>query len=365
MLIDVANEKFPWDELQKYKKSVKYDLSVGSPKDDVSPKVKEVLASFSNAHSYPTTIGLTQLQDSIIKWLKNVRKIDNVQPKNIVPTIGSKEAVALLPQMLGIGKNPQDIIVRPKYAYPTYDIGAKICNVKTIATDNIGDWAGNKNVKLIWLNSPNNPTGEIFSDQYFKDVVSEARKIGAYVVSDECYAMFDFRDDLKTNRVASVLNKDVCGGDFTNLLMLYSLSKASNLAGYRASFIAGDEILIKSILQIRKHVGMMVPTPIQGAFACALDDVDFTKMIVEKYFNRYQILKDAFLKNNYQVEKSEGGLYLWVKTKRGNCFDELDYFAEKSILFAPGLFYSDDADKYIRVSLTCTDEECQEVANLL
>ncbi len=127
-------------------------------------------------------------------------------------------------------------------------------------------------MRLVWLNSPSNPTGGVLGVEALAEVVAAARRIGAVVASDECYAVLPWAEPWVGDGVPSVLDPRVSGGSHDGLLALYSLSKQSNLAGYRAAFAAGDPALVAGLLEARKHIGMMVPGPVQAVMLAALDD---------------------------------------------------------------------------------------------
>ena len=176
-----------------------------------------------------------------------------------MPTVGSKELVAWLPLLLGLGAG--DLVVRPLVAYPTYDIGAQLAGADSIAADSLAGLsdADRARVKLVWVNSPGNPTGIIRGAAELKALVDDARSLGAVVASDECYAELGWGEH--EAGVPSILHESVSGGDFTDLLSVYSLSKQSNLAGYRAAFVAGAPNLMPALVNNRKHAGMIVPAP--------------------------------------------------------------------------------------------------------
>lgn len=368
MLSKINSQNFPWDSIEKYRKLIKYDLSIGSPVDEVPESVQNAVAQCLNTNTYPLTSGTKELRETIANWLKTVRNVKNISYEDIIPTIGSKEAVAFLPMMLGVKEN--DIIVRPSKAYPTYDIGALACGAQIISSDNIHDWCDDQSicqrVKLIWVNSPNNPTGRILSIDELKEIVTLARKINAVVVSDECYALFNWQSQ-SFKPAPSILDDEVSNGNFDNLLMLYSLSKQLNMAGYRSAFMAGDKNLIRQILHIRKQTGLIMPQIIQNATIAALMDQKATDKQLNLYYQRYLKLKSAFIKAGYDVEYSDGGLYLWVNisAKHQNCMEAIEYFANKQILFAPGVFYDKNATNYIRVSLTANDGDIEQVIKAL
>jgi aspartate/methionine/tyrosine aminotransferase len=157
------------------------------------------------------------------------------------------------------------------------------------------------------------------------------------------------------NRPLSVLHPSVCDGDHSGLLAVHSLSKSSSLAGYRAGFVAGDPAVVAELLAVRKHAGMIVPTPVQAAMVAALDDDDHEKLQRERYARRRATLLPALRSAGFAVEHSEAGLYLWASRGEG-CHKTVAWLAERGILVAPGEFYGPGGAQHVRVALTATDE---------
>ena len=191
---------YDWSRIAPYKTKAAQvpggivDLSVGSPVDPVPQSVREALAVASdakNAHGYPVTAGSGDLRDAIFEWFRAVRGVD-LQSINadVVPTVGSKEAVALMASLLHLGEG--DVVVQPKVSYPTYEIGTQLAGASVLKVDDVSDvdsWCHVPGVKAVWVNSPCNPTGGVLSGGWLSDIVAAARRIGAVVLSDECYAL--------------------------------------------------------------------------------------------------------------------------------------------------------------------------------
>jgi succinyldiaminopimelate transaminase len=270
-----------------------------------------------------------------------------------MPSIGSKEMVGLLPTLLGIGSG--DVVVIPQIAYPTYAMGAHVAGAKIVASDNPADWPAN--TKLVWINSPGNPAGGVLDVASLRFAVHRARTIGAVLASDECYGELGW-DGVA---VPSLLDQDVAEGNRSGLLALYSTSKQSNLAGYRAALVAGDASLIQELLLARKHLGLIVPGPIQAALSAVLGDDDHVAAQKERYRARRDLLKAAVLEAGFRIDQSEAGLYLWV-TKDVDAWITLEWFAERGILVAPGTFYGDAGSKHVRIALTVSDDQAREAS---
>jgi aspartate/methionine/tyrosine aminotransferase len=171
----------------------------------------------------------------------------------VLPVIGTKEFIAALPALLGCG--PGDTVVHPELAYPTYDIGARLAGATAVAADGLSA-LGPRRVALVWVNSPANPTGRVLPAAHLRKMVDWARERGAVIAADECY--LDLGWDTEP---VSILHPEVCGGSPSGVLAVHSLSKRSNMAGYRAGFVTGDPTLVADLLEIRRHAGMMVPYP--------------------------------------------------------------------------------------------------------
>jgi succinyldiaminopimelate transaminase len=276
-----------------------------------------------------------------------------VSPESVLPALGTKELVASLPLLLGLGDSSR--IMVPQLAYPTYEIGARLVGAEVLASDSTTA-AGPARVDMIWVNSPSNPTGRVLGVEHLRKVVQWARDRGAVVVSDECYVELGW-----DAQPISVLHPDVCEGRADGVLAVHSLSKRSNMAGYRAGFVAGDEKLVRSLLEARKHLGAMMPTPIQAAMTAALNDDAHVVEQRRRYRGRRELLMAALRAANFTIEHSEAGLYVWA-TRDEDCTATLSWFAERGMLVAPGDFYGARGGRFVRVALTASDERVETAA---
>ncbi|BCW19807.1 aminotransferase [Arthrobacter sp. NtRootA9] len=355
---------YPWEAMAPYlaKASEHPDgavnLSIGTPVDPTPALIQDALKAAADAPGYPTVHGTPALREAIAGWFARRRGVPGLDPRNIMPTVGSKELVAWLPLLLGL--KPGDVVVRPKVAYPTYDIGATLAGVTSVATDNLDelDDATRSRVRLIWVNSPGNPTGSVRDAASLKALVGQARELGAVVASDECYAELGWGAwDVQRGGqpVPSILDPRVAGGSHQGLLAVYSLSKQSNVAGYRAAFVAGDPDLMPNLVNSRKHAGMIVPYPIQEAMRVALGDDAHVEVQKDLYRGRRERLVPALLDFGLEIKDSDAGLYLW-STAGEDTWDTVARLADRGIVVGPGVFYGEAGNGYIRVALTGTDE---------
>jgi succinyldiaminopimelate transaminase len=364
MLVELPD--YPWDAMAPYVAKAKahpggaLDLSIGSPVDPTPEVVRAALAEATDSHAYPTTVGTPALREAIVSWYARRRGVTGLGVDNVLPTIGSKEFVAWLPFMLRLG--PGDVVVHPTAAYPTYDIGARMAEATPFASDDPAEWPAE--TKLVWLNSPGNPDGRVLDVPHLKACVDRARELGAYIVGDECYAELGWTGRWAEERIPSLLDPEVTGGDLTGILTAYSLSKQSNLAGYRAAFVAGDANLIAQLLNVRKHAGMMLPGPVQAAMVAALQDDVHVAAQKELYRARRDVLMPALNSAGYRIDHSEAGLYLWA-TEGVDAWASIDKLAALGIIAGPGVFYGDFYPQHVRLSLTASDEHIAEAARRL
>ncbi|MFV0634212.1 succinyldiaminopimelate transaminase [Demequina sp.] len=354
---------FPWDSLVPYRERAAahpggvVDLSVGTPVDPTPALVQDALRSAADAPGYPTTHGTLALREAVVGWFERTRSVTGLSADAVLPTVGSKELVAFLPALLGLGTG--DAVVHPAAAYPTYAVGATLAGASAVAADDVADWEGRDDVRLVWVNSPSNPTGAVLSREQLRRVVEAARRIGAVVASDECYAALPWSEPFVSEGVPSILDAEVCGGSHEGLLAVYSLSKQSSLAGYRAAFVAGDSALIAQLLEVRKHAGMIVPAPVQAAMAVALGDDAHVDAQRELYRARREALLPAIEGAGFVVSDSQAGLYLWA-SRDEDCWDTLEWLADRGIVAAPGSFYGIAGQRHVRIALTATDERIRE-----
>ena len=376
---------FPWDSLAPYQERAStffepafgdragsgiVDLSVGTPVDPTPEVIQAALRAAADAPGYPLTRGTADLREAVAAWFAARRGVPDVDPDAVLPTVGSKELVAWLPTLLGLG--PGDVVAFPRVAYPTYDVGARLAGATSTPLDALtalGPPTAATVPRLLWLNTPGNPTGTVLGVEHLAKVVRWARQHGVIVASDECYAELDWRvrgaaEDGEPPTTPSILDPRVTEGSHDGLLCVYSLSKQSNLAGYRGAFVAGDRRLVGRLLELRRHAGMMVPWPVQRAMLAALGDVEHVREQKARYAARRDRLRGALEGYGLRVDDSEAGLYLWA-TADESAWTTVSRLADLGILVAPGTFYGHAGARHVRVALTATDERVEAAARRL
>lgn len=397
---------FPWDSLVPVRERAAahpdgvVDLTIGTPVDSVPSGARAALDAASDAHGYPLTVGTAELRAAVRGWLERRRGVR--AETGVLPTIGSKEMVALLPSLLGLGS--ADAVGFPRASYPTYDVGTRLAGAKPMPVDTDADPSTWPAMSMLWLNSPGNPDGHVLGVERLRGILAWARERGVVVASDECYAELVW----DVPEAPSILDERVCDGDVAGLLCLYSLSKQSNMAGYRAAFLAGDPAMIGPIAEIRKHAGFLMPGPVQAAMTWALGDDAHVAEQRAVYARRREkllaVLDAAGLVND---PLSVAGLYIWAAAKRpggaagGSAagdpvsgvagdsgadagggvagsnhdggsvaeaptgWDIVRACAELGIVVAPGDFYGEAGRDRVRISLTATDPAIDEAVRRL
>jgi succinyldiaminopimelate transaminase len=316
--------------------------------------VQAALGSASDAPGYPQTAGTPALRAAITRWV--AATCDARPGFGVLPTIGSKEFVAWLPTLLGLGAD--DVVAIPSVCYPTYEVGARLVGASAVRTDDpVRDLAADTAVRLLWINSPGNPHGRVLSPEELRTIVEWAQSRGVVVASDECYLTLGW-DDTPVSVLAA------CGDDTSGVLAVHSLSKRTNLAGYRAGFIAGDPALVADLLAVRKHIGMIVPTPVQAAMVAALGDEVHVREQRDRYAHRRNVLRVALEGAGLRIVDSRAGLYLWA-TRDEDGWATVDWLAGHGILLAPGDFYGPAGSQFVRAALTATDERVEAAAERL
>ncbi|WP_217584970.1 succinyldiaminopimelate transaminase [Microbacterium sp. GbtcB4] len=357
---------YPWDAVVPYRERAArhpgglVDLSVGSPVDPTPEIVRQALAEATDAHAYPQTVGTPALREAIVDWYARRRGVPDLRVDNVLPTIGSKELVALLPTLLGLGAG--DIVVHPRVAYPTYDVGARVAGATPVAADEPAEWP--EGARLIWINTPGNPDGRTWTVDELSVAVQRARELGAVLASDECYAELGWDGPWTEEPIPSVLDPRVTGGTRANLLSVYSLSKQSNLAGYRAAFVAGCARVVGELLAARKHLGLMPPAPVQQAMIVALGDEAHVAAQKELYRERRALLLPAVEAAGFRIDGSQAGLYLWA-TEGRDAWESMARLADLGILAGPGHFYGASSPAHVRLSLTAPTDRVAEAARRL
>lgn len=339
------------------------DASIGSPIDPMPAVVIQALAQATpGATGYPRSVGSPEYRQAASTWLAHRLGVD-VGPDDIAACVGMKELVVSLPRILSLRDPSRDTVLYPAVSYPSYAMGAELAGLRAVSVPLDDDWlprldavadADAERALVLWLNQPGNPTGSHASAGQLTTWATWARERGIIVASDECYVEFD-------PEPSTVLR-----GGSQGVLALHSLSKRSNMAGLRAGFVAGDPELVRYLGEVRKHAGLMVPSPVQAAAVAALGDDDHVVVQRERYDRRRAALLPAFEAIGLRHAGGPSTFYLWLAAADGaDGWEIAKRLVEYGLVCAPGDLYGPDGAPYARVSLTIPDDAVDRLATLL
>jgi succinyldiaminopimelate transaminase len=335
------------------------DLSIGAPVDPTPEVVRRALVEHADAPGYPLTIGRPGLREAYAAWLGRVHDVRDLDPVATLPTVGSKELIGTLPLLAVDADRPGPVAI-PALAYPTYAVGARLAGREVVVVDGADDLrAAPEAPALLWVNSPSNPTGRVLDPAELADLVAIARERGTLLVSDECYVDLGWETE-----AATVLHPSISGGSHAGLLAVHSLSKRSNLAGYRAGFVAGDPDLVARLTHARRDLGLILPGPQQAAAVAALDDEIHVAEQRARYGARRDALRAALLAAGFRVDHGEAGLYLWV-TRGEPSHATAGWLADRGVVCVDGLSYGAAGHEHVRLAITATDEAVATAAERL
>jgi len=369
---------YPHDRLDALKKVAAtapggmIDVSVGTPVDPMPEIVVQALtAAAAGATGYPATIGSAAYREAAAWWIER-RFGCVVTPAEVVAVIGTKELVASLPRALSLRDPSRDTVLYPAAAYPTYAMGATLAGLRAVPVPVDAEWRVDlaqvsdddaARALVLWLNDPSNPTGAVASPAQMQAAVEWARARGIVVASDECYAEFTYDAEGKAAAPVTALT---AGND--GVLAVHSLSKRSNLAGFRSGFVAGDGDLVNYLGELRKHGGMMTPAPVQAAAAVALGDDEHVVEQQLRYARRRAKALPALEARGLVHDGGTSTFYLWLRDATGEGRDGWAIAADLAttgLIVAPGDFYGEAGAAHVRVALTITDDALDLVVSRL
>jgi aspartate/methionine/tyrosine aminotransferase len=381
--------EYPYDRLNHLKRRIveKFgevvDLSIGTPIDPSPKGVRLAYSDLSNTEvGYPPSVGSGELLLSTINWLEFVTGV-KIGSDEIGSCVGTKEFIALLPGFLKLLYPDKDTVFGPSLSYPTYQMGADLANLKYETFDQghvledllALDHKILKKILCIYINSPANPTGNIYDLTAIKDFAQENNIL---LVSDECYMEYNWVSEPKT----------ILGKDNRNVLAVHSLSKRSNAAGIRVGSYCGDKSVVGFLKEIRKHAGLMIPGPSQRAAVAAYSDYEHIKLQRNIYKKRLEILIKFFENLGLQADMPEGGFYLWIRLHDDPRLEnitfsdtepldknyETELYLDQSwtnwiglntgVLVSPGSFYGPTGVNFIRIAAVAKTDRLERLLEI-
>ena len=370
-------EPYPYDRLGRLRAVAEQhaggcvDLSIGDPCDPPPAAALEALAASGAERSYPPSVGTPAFRAAAAGWLERRLGVE-VPAEQVAACVGTKELVASLPRLLQLRGHEGDTVLYPAVAYPTYSMGARLAGLRAVPVPlerrgrlDLGS-VGPADVErslCLWVNSPANPTGAVDD---LGTIAAWGREHGVLVCSDECYVEFVWEYTRPAGAGPPLEGRTILAAGPEGVLALHSLSKRSNLAGLRAGFYTGDAELVDFLALARRHLGFMVPGPVQAAAAAALDDDDHVETQRQRYRDRMALLSRLLEDLGLRASPPEGAFYLWVPAPDGDAWALAEHLAATAgMLVSPGEFYGQAGAGRIRVSATVPDERLALLAERL
>jgi len=328
------------------------DLSIGTPCDPAPPEVIAALAEPGRAEGYPPSIGTPALRAAAADWIARRLGASVDADTEVAACVGSKEFVASTPQYLKLRTPAKDTVLYPAISYPTYEMGAILAGLRAVPYERLDQVAeaDADRALCLWVNSPNNPTGEI-SD--LAEFAGWGRQRDVPVLSDECYAEFSY-----SGAPSTILRSGTAG-----VLALHSLSKRDNFAGARIGFYAGDAELVHYLREVRKHAGLMPPGPVQHAATVALADDEHVERQRQRYWRRMLRLCQVLAAVGLPAKMPDGAFYLWLEAPGGDAWAAARMLAERAgIVVSPGEFYGPVSAGHLRLAAVAPDDRIELAA---
>lgn len=328
------------------------DLSIGAPTEPVSAAVLSELAKANWQVGYPLAAGSENLKNSVVNWAKKLLKIE-ISPLQVMPVAGAKEFVGTLPWLLNLDQN--STICIPHLSYPTYQDGAFASKSRVIRYRSVEDLLSLDKIDLMWINSPNNPTGEVLSEAELFQLLNLAQQKQALVVSDETYLETALENSASSALAIAQQQK------MENVLGLYSLSKRNSLAAFRVGYVIGEAAKIESLIVKRRKLGLLANSPATQLASELLKDFSYPEKIRKQFKERRDTLLPA-LSAKGLINHSPGGMFLWLSG--GESGENLTKkFSDLNIKVAPGIWYGPAGENFIRISLTLSAADAEEFVN--
>ena len=339
------------------------DFGVGEPREETPAFIREALAAaVTPISTYPLAAGLPELRAAIAGWVRRRFGTALDPDTEVVPTLGSKEAIFHLPEVLD-----GDLVAVPAPAYPVYDRGVAFAGKEVLP---LPLRSGNgflpdldavpaatwRRVALLWLNYPNNPTAATAPLALYEQAAALAREHGFVLASDEAYSEIFFGDE----RPSSVLEL----ADRTNVVALNTLSKRSSMPGYRSGFVAGDPDVTAALRRYRPNVGVAVPDFIQRASVVAWGDDAHVEAVRGTYARKRAVMLEATSALGLRNAGGDATFFLWLDA--GERADALAAeWLDRGVIVAPGSFFGPTGQRFLRMALVPPLEACERAAGVI
>ncbi|GAB4160828.1 MAG: LL-diaminopimelate aminotransferase [Planctomycetota bacterium] len=343
-----------------------FDFGTGDPIEPTPAWIRRAMIdAVPEISQYPSTAGLDSLRAAAAGYLERRFGVRVDPETEVLPTFGSKEAIFHLPQVLVQIPSEKDVVVYGEPAYPVFEVGALFAeawtypmrlgpeNSYSMSPEAIPETALRR-AAIVFLNYPHNPTGQCLSDELFRAWMEAREAYGFTLVSDECYA--DLYYGKTAPRSALEFGRRGC-------LALHSLSKRSGMTGYRSGFVAGDADLIAHFRRFRASIGTTPQEFVQAAAAAAWADDRHVEERRRTFAEKRRVLVEHFASRGMRVYPTEASLFLWVEVpERSSDVEYADRCLERGILIGPGSYFGPGQERFFRIAMVPSVEDCHEAA---
>ncbi len=370
-----AQATYPFVRLDEAKRRVEergvetIDFGIGDPREETDPAIRQALAdALAGTSGYPRAQGLPELREAIARWAGRRFGVELDPEREIIPTLGSKEAIFTFAHVVVDRAGGKDVVVATEPGYPIPERGAAFAGAEVVRLPLLAENAFLPDldalepellgrVALFWVNYPNNPTGATAPLAFYARLAELAEEHEFVVASDEAYSELWFDEP-----PASALEL----ADLRRLAVFNTLSKRSSMTGYRCGFVAGDPELVAALRTFRPNLGTAPQEFVQRASIVAWDDEEHVERNRALYARKRAIFLDLFARASVRVAGSEATMYLWVETPAGVSSEA---FAERlldaGVVVTPGSYLGAAGEGFVRFALVPTEEECRRAAALL
>ena len=345
------------------------DLGMGDPREPTDPAILDALRNgVRERMGYPAAVGLPELRDAVAAWVGRRFGVALDPGSQIVPTLGSKEAIFSFAQVVLDSPAGRDTVVVTEPGYPVPSRGAAFAGARVVelplldghgfipALDDVPDEVWDR-AALVWLNSPNNPTGAIASLDYYARLAALARERGFVLAADEAYSELWFEA-----QPASVLQLP----DLANVVAFNTLSKRSSMTGFRSGFVAGDPALIGALRQFRPNIGTAPQEFVQRASVVAWGDEAHVARARDSYRRKRDLLLGVLRHKGLRDAGGPATMYLWIAVPEGETSEShAARLLERGVLVTPGVYLGPSGEGYVRYALVPTEDECARAAEIL
>jgi succinyldiaminopimelate transaminase len=361
---------YPFVRLEEAKRRVAargvelVDFGVGDPRERTPSLIREaLLASVDETSKYPLAEGLPELREAIAAWVRRRFGVRLDPARQVIPTLGSKEAIFSLAQVVVDRDSGRNVVAYTEPGYPVYERGARFAGAEPLALPLVEQNGFLPDLSvldldrlaILWLNYPNNPTGAVAPREFLEDAAALAREHDFVLAADEAYTELWFDEPPPSALQVRSLR---------NVVAFNTLSKRSSMTGYRSGFAAGDDALIGALRTFRPTVGTAPQEFVQRASVVAWGDEAHVEEARALYRAKREALLPVLEAKGLRIAASRAGMYLWVEVE-----GDADAFAERllehGVVVSPGSFFGPSGEGYVRFALVPSLEDCRRAASLL